>query len=145
MKDTWFARDRPVLDAVLELMEELTPGWPRARDISNRTGLGVPDVVKALKTLEGEYIELQPYLDGDGGATRILSVNAEARRAVGQWPTIKGLSERLVEALQDAAEQETDPVKKGRLRRAAEGLAGIGKDLLVEVTGAAIARGTFGG
>lgn len=51
-------------------------------------------------------------------------------------------ADRIVKAYQQAAEQEPDENKRGRLRAAAEALGGFGRDLLVEVLATGISKGT---
>jgi hypothetical protein len=74
---------------------------------------------------------------GDPNPQMVSSVTADARRAVGQWPSIDTLSDRLVAALQDAAEHESDPLKKTKLRSAADAVTGMGRDIFVGVVTAA--------
>ena len=74
---------------------------------------------------------------GDPKSQMVTGVTAEARRAVGRWPSHETMAARLLAALEAAVEQEEDPVRKGRLRAAAEAVAGIGRDVLVSVLSAA--------
>jgi hypothetical protein len=63
------------------------------------------------------------------------AVTADARRAVGQWPTGVSLVRQLAEGLAAAAEKETDPERKTRLGQAAGLLGGAVRDIAVEIAG----------
>ena len=62
-----------------------------------------------------------------------------ARRAIGAWPTPESIADRLVNALDEAAEREPDPEQKGWLG-AAGYLGSAGRDLAVEIGATAINR-----
>lgn len=63
-----------------------------------------------------------------------------ARRAVGAWPTAEMIADRLVKALDEAADREPDPEKKGWLGKTAAFLGHAGRDLAVEIGATAINR-----
>jgi hypothetical protein len=54
MDDTWAARDLPVLDAVVKLLEDKNE--VRMGDLETATGLEAPVIARALAALEGPYI-----------------------------------------------------------------------------------------
>jgi len=59
--------------------------------------------------------------DHDGRETfSVSNPTGHARRTVGTWPTPDLWADRLIAALTEAAENETDPDKKSKLRKAAE-------------------------
>ena len=62
------------------------------------------------------------------------------RRAVGQWPSPEVWVDHLVAALREAAERESDPEKKTRLRAMAEGLGGFARDVAVGVMSGGITQ-----
>jgi hypothetical protein len=72
----------------------------------------------------------------------VTEVTPEARRAVGQWPTAESLAARLAEAFSEAADEETDPERKSRLRQLAGFLAETGKDIVAEVIAKVVLHGT---
>ena len=84
MKDTWANRDFPVLDAAVELVDEMyTSGrYPEGDDIAGHAQMDIRSVGAALNALDGEFIELQRT--GDFGRWGIPRVTTPARRAVGQ-------------------------------------------------------------
>ena len=133
MEDTWASRDLPVLDAVVSQVDELLPTGdiPEAIDIGDATGLEIQEVVTALNALHGEYLELHKALELSGWF--ITSVTPAARRAVGQWPTGENLIERLAIGINQAAEQETDPEQKRRLKAVARELGGAVKTTAINV------------
>lgn len=99
-------------------------------------------VQAALRALDSErpaYIsKLEKVMTGD-----IIFIGAptgHARRAVGAWPTAETIADRLVTALDEAAEREPDPERKGWLRKTAAYLGNAGRDLAVEIGATAINR-----
>lgn len=59
---------------------------------------------------------------------------------MGAWPTADALADRLVQALEDAADREPDEERKGFLRKGAAYLGNAGRDLAVEIGATAINR-----
>jgi hypothetical protein len=139
VKDTWASRDLPALDATVALLEETD--LPEVTDIANRTGLAVADVARALRAMDGVYVDLQMTM-GDSARWFVRGVTPEARRAVGQWPTAESLIGQLVTGLEAAAEREDDPERRGRLRQAASLLGGAVRDIAVDIAAKVIERGT---
>lgn len=137
---TWFDRDLPVLEATISLLEERGhPGaFVQVREIAERSGIDAGVVLTALAAMEHEYVSLNLVLaGGDPNPQMVTGVTAEARRAVGQWPSPETMADRILAALETTVEQEEDPVRKGRIRAAADAVAGIGRDVLVSVLSAA--------
>jgi hypothetical protein len=119
-----------VLDATVRLME--TNNFPSVGDIAAAAGMDIETTGRALQALEGTFLDLSKSYDGLE-SWNVSAVNADARRAVGQWPTAESLIARLAEAFDTAAEQEPDPERKSRLRTFAGWLGGAGRDIAVEV------------
>jgi hypothetical protein len=141
VEDTWTNRDLPVLEAVVGRLDEGAQHiW--VRDIAEATGLDPVDVGRAFRALEGRYIDDMTPMPGLVSANdwAVSSVTAEARYAVGQWPTPESLIDRLAEAFTAAAEREPDVQKRGRLREIAGALTGGLRDLAIGVAGEVIAR-----
>jgi len=137
VEDTWMSRDLPVLNATVALLEDTD--LPEVVDIADRSGIAVEDVARALRAMNGVYVNLHTTL---GGADRwfVNSVTPEARRAVGQWPTGESLVAQLVEGLDAAAGREADPDRKSRLRQAASLLGGPVRAIVVDVAEKVIER-----
>jgi hypothetical protein len=143
MDDTWLSRDLPVLDAVVGLLEE---GYfaVTVAEVAGRTGFDTKTVDRALNALEGQYIvEYRKMMTGGiPDSWYVTEVTADARRAVGQWPTAERLAERLAVAFSEAADAEQDPERKSRLRQVASFLGETGKDLAAEIMAKVILRQT---
>lgn len=70
---------------------------------------------------------------GDFAHWGVPAVTADARRAVGQWPTGESLIEQLAAGIAQAAERESDPEQKRRLQAVAHELAGVAKAVFINV------------
>jgi hypothetical protein len=140
MKDIWASRDLLVLDAAVELIDEMYPTsrYPEGEDIAARTGLDAKSVAVALNALEGEFLEVQRT--GDFARWGVPRVTPAARRAVGQWPTAESLVEKLVAGLAQAAEHEGDPERKGKLMAVARGLSSFAREVAVNVAAQALGQ-----
>ena len=94
-------------------------------------------VGSALYALSPDYVRLGRNLVEEDTSIELQvidSVTAEARRTVGQWPTAKHLIEQWVAGiLNGAAEQETDPKQRNRLRDVARGLGGAAKSIAIDI------------
>ena len=131
---TWYERDLPVLSAIVTFFEERSGEFPQVFDIADATGMDAETVFRSCRALDGEYIDLRMVMAGDDPTPHsIHSVTAEARRAVGQWPSADAWADRIVRGLDDAADKEPDEAKKSKLRAAAEAMGGFGREVLVEV------------
>jgi hypothetical protein len=141
MRDTWTNRDLPVLQAIVEIYEET--GQAMGPDVlEERTGLDQKSLQVALKALDSEE---PPYISKmdrvlSGQIVFIGAPTGHARRAVGSWPTAEVVANRLIHALDKAAEREQDNEQKGHLRAAAAHLRNAGRDLAVSIGAAAINR-----
>lgn len=137
MEDIWISRDLPVLEAVIRARDSDIDDLPTGASIAAATGFSDKVVEQSLYALKDEYVELRMV----GGGSRnwfITDVTADARRIVGQWPSPDNLADRLVSALTAAADQETDPEKQSKLRKAVDTLGGVARDILVDVAAATI-------
>jgi hypothetical protein len=132
VKDTWASRDLPVLDATVELVDEMyaSSRYPEGDDIAKHAGMDIQSVGAALNALDGEFIELQRT--GDFGRWGIPRITTAARRAVGQRPTAEAIIDRLAAGMTQAAERESDPERRRRLSVARE-LGGVAKAVAVNV------------
>jgi hypothetical protein len=54
-ESTWASRDLPVLEALVELLDEPDAFAVRVIDISQRTGIEPKQVAKSLEAMEGSY------------------------------------------------------------------------------------------
>jgi hypothetical protein len=116
--DTWTARDLPVLDATVALLEQSF--MVTVTDIASRTGIEPADVATALAALDPVYVDFRKTTTGgDPRFWYVFKVTPEARRAVGQWPTAEAMASRLAEALAAAARREPTAERQGLLAFAA--------------------------
>lgn len=140
MDETWTSRDLPVLTAIVEVFER-TGRVMSPNEIVEQSGLDADQVETALRALEGEP-PLITKLErrNSGGIGLVGKPTGHARRAVGAWPTPEGIADRLIGALDEAADREPDPELKGWLRKTAAYLGNAGRDLAVEIGATAINR-----
>lgn len=144
MEDTWAARDLPVLDAVVSLLDEDVMGaGPEGAEIAERARLPLDDVGAALLALKDEFLYLQTP-GGGPGAWFVSRVTGDARRTVGQWPTGESLIDRLAAGVAEAAEREPDPERKRTLKAVAGGLGGMARAVAVNVATQMIEHKTGG-
>jgi hypothetical protein len=141
--DTWAARDLPVLDATIILLEQSY--MVTVTDIAARTGLDVTVVAKALEALDPVYVDFRKTTTGgDPRFWYVFKATPEARRAVGQWPTAEALVSRLTDELSVAARQETDAERQGLLTYAARLIGDTLRQAAVRAAGQVLAP-AFGG
>ena len=114
MQQTWMERDLPVLDAAVAMLEDN----PMVTDaaITERTGFHLAAVKRALEALDGAYV----HLGRDMSGFFVDAVTAEARRAVGQWPTGESLVSQLAEGLASASAAERRRTRSGSDRNTPE-------------------------
>jgi len=141
--DTWAARDLPVLNATVTLLEHSY--MVTVTDIATSTGLEVPAVARALEALDPVYVDFRKTTTGgDPRFWYVFKVTPEARRAVGQWPTAEALAGRLAEELAAAAQDEPDPQRHGLLTYAARLVGDTLRDATVRAA-AHVLSPAFGG
>lgn len=135
MEDTWAARDVPVLDAVVALLEQSY--MVTVSDIAGRTGIDQAEVARALDAMDPTYVDFRKTeTGGDPTFWYVHKVTPEARRAVGQWPTAESLIDRLAQAFVEAAGREEDFERQYQLRQAAELLSDKVRDVAVRAAAA---------
>jgi hypothetical protein len=143
VRDTWAARDLPVLDATVSLLEQSY--MVTVTDIAARTGFDAGAVAKALESLDPVYVDFRKTTTGgDPRFWYVFKVTPEARRVVGQWPTAEALAGRLAEELAAAARQEADGERQGLLTYAARLIGDTLRDATVRAA-AHVLSPAFGG
>lgn len=80
--------------------------------------------------------------EAEGRPGHIVAAMAVAPRAARPWPEPENLIARLADGFTAAAQHETDPKQRKRLRKVGRTLSGAGHDLAVEVAADAITRPT---
>ena len=81
---------------------------------------------------------------GGRGTGVVTGMTSAARRATGLWPTPESMADALVDEIEKALEHTKDPDTHTRLVRVRDAAAGAGRDLVVDVLGAALSRGLVG-
>ena len=139
LEDRWTTRDFPVLREVARRVDE-TMQYVSVADVMQATGLPEADVIRAGVALAGAGL-----VDTMGAmghpVVRFTGISPEARRKVGLWPDAGDATDRLIWALEQKIEQTTDAEQRGRLAKLRDAVAGVGRDLMVEVTAAMLTRG----
>jgi hypothetical protein len=114
-------------------------------EIRQELGLDALDFargVKALADADPPYLEVMfaagGWSDVKAGGGFVEAVTERARRELGSWPSPDTLVDQLAEALRRAADDETEPERKGRLRQAADVVAGMARDVAVAAISAKI-------
>jgi hypothetical protein len=135
--DTWAARDLPVLDATVSLLEESY--MVTVSDIAAKTGLDDAAVARALEALDPVYVDFRKTTTGgDPTFWYVLKVTPAARQAVGQWPTAESLIAALARELTASAQQEQDAERKGLLSYAARLVGDTLRDVSVRAAGSVL-------
>lgn len=138
LPDLWVSRDLPVLLAAAELLEGARPPIT-SNAVAARAGVELAATVRALLHLGHEHLEIRESSTYDGLDCYVLGITAEGLRASGQWPSAEAAVDRLFAALDEQIDNTVeDTPKASRLRAIREGIAGVGRDVLVDVMGAVI-------
>lgn len=141
MENTWANRDLPVLDAIVKYLDEAAgAAFPELRDIADLTNLPIADVGKAALALESDHLIELGKNAGGHGTWYAKQVSGDARRLVGQWPTAEQFVDEVAQRLRDAADEEPDPERRGRLRELASSAGDVARNVFVDVTSAVITR-----
>ncbi|MDM2643335.1 hypothetical protein PP633_01670 [Mycobacteroides abscessus] len=140
VRETWTARDLPVLKAVVDIFEGGDDDNIEPAEIGLRTGFDEATVQQALKALYKH-----PYLDRDTGLTGSNGdvifagePTGDGLRAAGNWPSPEGLTERLVAALEAAsADESREPEERSLLKKTALTLRGAAYQIALAALGGA--------
>lgn len=135
MPDYWTDRDLPVLHALVEHFDQLG-AHDGDLDLPGATGLSRDEVDRSLAALsraQPPYIKGQAAMGSHGVPIRLFGVTERAYRAVGAWPTTESLTDQLIEALGRAADNESDPEQRSRLKATTAWLGGAGRSIFAEV------------
>lgn len=137
MEDTWGARDVPVLNAAVALLEQSY--MVTVSDIAEMTGLKLADVARSLEALDPTYVDFRKTTTGgDPRFWYVHKVTPAARREVGQWPTPESLIDRLAAAFGEAADREADPSQQDKLRMASRLLGDSVRAAAIDVVASVI-------
>lgn len=135
------AVDLPVLEAAARL-EEGDDAHFGLDALVAETAFENATVKESLRRLEGSYVTFTA-MAGDGDplmAVRNVRLLPAGRRATRQWPSPEETVTALAEALNAAAESETDAQQASRLRNAATAVGGVSRDLATNIAATVLAR-----
>lgn len=135
--ETWSRREQRVLEAIYEI-EEADGDRISTEQLGEMTGLPEREAQRALVALiDDGYVRVIQRMGGfTGFVATFPRLLGPGRRAVGQWPADS--YEALLAILRERIEAETDPVERSKLEKLLTAVAGMGRDVLVDVLGAAI-------
>lgn len=141
--DLWVT-DGAVLKYVMQVSAQMRRGQIGAHQVAQALELERDEVARSLDRL---YAATPPFLEADEEAASYGDTVAPVRwvterglREVGAWPTAESLTARLIAGLDEAAERESDPESRRRLRETARYLAGAARDVVVDVAATFVAR-----
>jgi len=136
--DVWAGRDFPVL---VEVTRRIDGGEhaPTVGDVAEALGFDVTQVQAAGAALERRGLV---SVAGAWGAPvlRFVGVSGAAYLATGLHPDGDDDVSRLIDALRQAAELQSDPEEKSRIRRVVDAIGGVSREVLAEVVAAVITR-----
>jgi DNA-binding MarR family transcriptional regulator len=134
VSETWSWREAPLLQ--IALRESDAGRDAQFEDLAEESGLDQRVVWQTMKRLhDAGYVEAY-FAAADSGY--VHEVTERTRRELGSWPSPESLLDQLVQAFNEAAEQETEPERKSRLRGVAEGLGGAGRTVALDLLSALI-------
>lgn len=135
LADVWATRDFPVL---VEVTRRIDAGeqYFSTDEVAEALNFTPEEVERAARALKRRGLVED---EGSGmGRTAFSDVAGEAYFMTGLHPDGDEVLDRLISALEHAAEQAKDPEERGRLRRAAEALGSVTRDVAVNIVGAVV-------
>jgi len=138
MEDSSESRDLPVLKAAVHIYDQ-TGRNPSATELEAACGFDSETVQRALRALYREPFFEEGLSGGWGGG--ILAVGpptSAALRVAGQWPSPEIQLERLIAALQAAADDESfDEAERSRFKQIVLTLRGVAGKIAIGALGGA--------
>jgi hypothetical protein len=130
LDDVWTARDYPVLR---EITKRIDAGETPTVDMI-RDALGYDDqtLQLAVKALDRRHL-VDGIRSDQAGIVRFTDVSAEAYFLTGLHPSGDDAVSDLADLLRQAADEVDDPDEKTRLRRAADSVLNVSRDVMVGV------------
>ena len=104
------------------------------------------DVERALKALDGAYIQLDARRWHAQVYPRVcvVDITPAARRAVGMWPTAESAAINFLASLDEHIETSADPDRRTKLIKMRDALGGTARDVFVDVMGAVVSKSLMG-
>jgi len=135
IEDVWFSRDLPLLRKTVRSIDS-GRGRHECGKLAQAAGLDEETGRRAFLSLERHgHVEL--HKAGGNVPLFVRDVGPDAYRLTGAYPDPATIATRLITEL-ERAEADAPESDKGKFRRALDGVTGVGRDVLVEVVGAAI-------
>lgn len=139
LPDAWATRDYPVLRELTRLIDEHGASIG-AGDVADALGMDPDLVQKAGRALERRGLVSLQAKSADGNFYLFGDVSGAAYLITGLHPDGDDALSRLIDGLRQAAEQTGDEDERGRLRRAADALGSVTRDIGVQVLTAVITK-----
>lgn len=138
-QDRWTTRDLPVLRAVVDIYDRTGVYLTRVDDIEAEVGFDRDTVQRALRALNTQPSFFEKVVDtGQGVIVMVGPPTGYALRVAGAWPSPENLLERLIRALESAADDETRaPEERGKLKQAATWLGSFASQIAIGALGGA--------
>lgn len=137
MTDTWTTRDLPVLKSAVEIYDQ-TGRSPSAVELGAATGFDKDTVQRAIRALYREPYFEEGMTTWSGDTLAVGPPTSAALRVAGQWPTPEAQLERMVAALETAANDEgRDDEERSRFRQAILTLRGAAYQVAIGALGGA--------
>lgn len=138
LDDLWSTRDYPVLVAAARRFREQSRPL-MSHELVEATGLEHHEVVAALSNLGHRHLDVRDASSEGARDNYVVGIMPAGLEAVGQWPSPDTAADRLVAALDALIDTTAEgSPKQSRLKAARDGLLAAGRDVLVDVAGAAI-------
>jgi hypothetical protein len=136
LDDVWLSRDYPVLR---EATRRVDAGevLPTTAAVADALGMDHDEVMLAVKALV--RCDLVSITRAYGGGATFDDVSGEAYLLTGLHPDGDDAIGGLVDALRQAADRVEDPEERGRLRKIADGMVGVSRDVMTAVLTAWVA------
>jgi hypothetical protein len=141
LPDLWTTRDNPILRHVAWLLEVQEEDWVDAWTVERTSDFTAKDAGRALMRLyRGGYVDGEPQAGLADDNVLIVRLTEKGLREVGIWPDPTEKAQAFIDALEKAAEQESDPEQKGRLRQLAKSARSVSEGVLGSVIAAVITK-----
>lgn len=122
-RDTWTARDYPVLVAAADHLERTQGRACQPHELARNIGMSSRDVTSAVMVLVPDYLTGEVYRNlGDEVDAAVTGLTSEGRREAGLWPKKADHLASLIEALEAAAERTDDAEQRSTLGSIGDGL-----------------------
>lgn len=131
LPDVWATRDYPVLREVVRRFDRGDNSvW--GNDVAAALSLSPEVVARSARALERRGL-VEALITLQGETVSFRDVSGEAYLLTGLHPNGDDAVSQLVDALRQAADKVADPEEKSRLRKLADGVGGVSRDVLAGV------------